>query len=85
MWFIEGFMAPELYLRRGLTYTFKIEGGGNPRSAEYYHPFIITDEPVGGYDRLTEKQRCRVLLTCNWSVRSVLQVESAGAGRGAVH
>ena len=69
VWFIEGFMAPELYLRRGLTYTFKIEGGGNPRSAEYYHPFIITDEPVGGYDRLTEKQRCRVLLTCNWSVR----------------
>jgi len=60
VWFIEGLMVPELYLRRGLTYTFKIEGGGNPRSAEYYHPFIITDEKVGGYDRLSEKQRSKI-------------------------
>ena len=65
---MEGFLAPEIYLRRGLTYTFKvrrcniinllllinfsqIEGGNDPRSAEFYHPFIITDEPVGGYYR----------------------------------
>jgi len=49
-----------MYLRRGLTYTFKIEGGNDPRSAEFYHPFIITDEPVGGYYRMNEKQRSEV-------------------------
>jgi hypothetical protein len=38
----------------------KVEGGSSPRSAEFYHPFIITDEPIGGYDRLTEKQRKKV-------------------------
>jgi len=60
VWYIEGLMVPELYLRRGLTYTFKIEGGSNPRSAEYYHPFIITDEPMGGYDRLDKNQTAKI-------------------------
>ena len=53
-WYVEGFLAPVIYLRRGLTYTFKVEGGNNPRSAEFYHPFIITDEPVGGYYRSSQ-------------------------------
>ena len=35
----------------------QIEGGNNPQSSELYHPFIITDEPVGGYSRLTDKQK----------------------------
>ena len=37
-----------------------MQGGSNPNSAEFYHPFIITDEHVGGYDRLTEEQRKNV-------------------------
>ena len=53
-------MTPDLYLRRGLQYTFKIEGGNNAASAEFYHPFIITDEPVGGYNRLTKEQKSKV-------------------------
>ena len=24
VWYVEGFLAPEIYLRRGLTYTFKV-------------------------------------------------------------
>jgi len=60
VWYIDGFLVPELYLRRGLTYTFKVEGGGNPRSAEFYHPFIITDEPIGGVARLTDKQKSKI-------------------------
>ena len=54
-------MTPDLYLRRGLQYTFKIEGGNNAASAEFYHPFIITDEPVGGYNRLTKEQKSKVI------------------------
>eukprot|EP00088_Acartia_fossae_P021873 TRINITY_DN23239_c0_g1_i1.p1 TRINITY_DN23239_c0_g1~~TRINITY_DN23239_c0_g1_i1.p1 ORF type:complete len:682 (+),score=132.87 TRINITY_DN23239_c0_g1_i1:69-2114(+) len=80
VWYIEGLMVPELYLRRGLTYSFKIEGGSNPRSTEYYHPFIITDEPVGGYDRLTDfqKSKVRVLAGVQFTWRGAVRPTSAG-------
>ncbi|XP_025837315.1 protein Skeletor, isoforms B/C-like [Agrilus planipennis] len=59
-WYINGLLAPELWLRRGLTYSFKVRGGNNPHSAEFYHPLIITDEPHGGFDRLTDEAQARV-------------------------
>nr|CAD7448555.1 unnamed protein product [Timema bartmani] len=63
VWYINGLLAPEIWLRRGLTYSFKIHGGNNPHSAEHYHPFIITDEAHGGFDMLSEEvqQKVRVL------------------------
>lgn len=62
-WYIEGALIPELYLRRGLTYNFRVYGGNNPHSANFYHPLIITDEPHGGYDTLTDivRNNIRVL------------------------
>lgn len=62
-WYINGLLAPEMWLRRGLTYAFKVYGGNNPHSAEYYHPLIVTDEPHGGYDRLSDiaQSKIRVL------------------------
>lgn len=81
-WYIEGLMSPELYMRRGLTYTFKVEGGSNPRSSEYYHPLIVTDEPVGGYDRLTDeaelRRRVRVLAGVEFTRRGVARPMAAG-------
>jgi hypothetical protein len=59
-WYINGYLIPELWLRRGLTYAFKVYGGNNPHSAETYHPFIVTDEPHGGFDRLSEEGQRRV-------------------------
>ncbi|XP_037030549.1 protein Skeletor, isoforms B/C [Bradysia coprophila] len=56
-WYINGLLVPELWLRRGLTYEFKVRGGNNPHSPEYYHPLVITDEPRGGFDRLTEAKQ----------------------------
>ncbi|VEN38129.1 unnamed protein product [Callosobruchus maculatus] len=50
-WYVNGLLAPELWLRRGLSYQFRVRGGNDPHSAEYYHPLIITDEPHGGIDR----------------------------------
>ncbi|XP_063984535.1 protein Skeletor, isoforms B/C-like isoform X1 [Diachasmimorpha longicaudata] len=62
-WYINGQLIPELYLRRGLTYSFRVHGGNNPHSPNLYHPLIITDEPHGGYDRLTDgaQNQVRVL------------------------
>ncbi|XP_057340960.1 protein Skeletor, isoforms B/C [Microplitis mediator] len=60
VWYINGLMAPELYLRRGLTYSFRVYGGNNPHSPNFYHPLIITDEPHGGYDRLSDVAQSKV-------------------------
>lgn len=59
-WYINGHLIPELYLRRDLTYNFRVYGGNNPHSANLYHPFIITDEPHGGYDRLSDGAQSQV-------------------------
>ncbi|XP_071557241.1 protein Skeletor, isoforms B/C-like [Temnothorax nylanderi] len=59
-WYIEGALIPELYLRRGLTYSFRVYGGNNPHSAELYHPLIITDEPHGGYDTLSDLAQSKI-------------------------
>ena len=53
-WYINGFLAPVLWLRRGLTYYFDIHGGNNPHSVDYYHPFIITNDRHGGFDALSD-------------------------------
>lgn len=59
-WYINGQLIPELYLRRGLTYHFRVYGGDNPHRANLYHPLIITDEPHGGYYRLSANAQSRV-------------------------
>ncbi|KAA0183963.1 hypothetical protein HAZT_HAZT009845 [Hyalella azteca] len=59
-WYINGFLAPELYLRRNTEYTFKVEGGASPHDPATYHPLIITDEPHGGFSQLSEAQKSQV-------------------------
>ncbi|XP_018791491.1 PREDICTED: protein Skeletor, isoforms B/C isoform X1 [Bactrocera latifrons] len=59
-WYINGYMTPELYLKRGLTYAFKVRGGNNPHSPEHYHPMVITDEPHGGFDRLSDAKQSEI-------------------------
>ncbi|XP_066138270.1 protein Skeletor, isoforms B/C [Euwallacea fornicatus] len=80
-WYINGLLAPELWLRRGLTYVFKVNGGNNPHSPEYYHPLIITDDPNGGYDRLTDvaQSKVRVLAGVEYSRRG--RPKSTASGR----
>jgi hypothetical protein len=56
-WYMNGALAPELYMRRGLTYAFNVRGGNNPHSTEHYHPLIITDEPIGGFDKLSDSNQ----------------------------
>ncbi|CAG9134831.1 unnamed protein product [Plutella xylostella] len=54
VWYINGQIAPDLQMRRGLVYNFKVFGGNDPHSARFYHPLMITTEPVGGLERLDE-------------------------------
>ena len=34
VWYINGLMAPILYVRRGITYTFRVEGGADPQNTK---------------------------------------------------
>ncbi|XP_060650374.1 protein Skeletor, isoforms B/C [Drosophila nasuta] len=79
-WYINGHMIPELYLKRGLTYTFQVRGGNNPHSPEHYHPLVITDEPQGGFDRLSDAKQSeiRVLAGVEFTRRGQPKPTAAG-------
>ncbi len=59
-WYVNGLLIPEIYVVRGKTYTFVIEGGSNPDSHAKFHPFYITDDPEGGYQFMSPAQRRKV-------------------------
>ncbi|XP_048505189.1 protein Skeletor, isoforms B/C isoform X2 [Athalia rosae] len=60
-WYINDLLIPEIYVERGQTYTFTVEGGMDSTNPARYHPFYITDDPEGGYGQRSsseqEKQR----------------------------
>ena len=56
-WYINGLLIPEIYVVRGKTYTFVVEGGDNKEFAAGYHPFYITDDPEGGYEFKSDRER----------------------------
>lgn len=56
-WYINGLLIPEINVVRGKTYTFVVEGGNNPDVPAKYHPFYITDDPIGGFEYKTEEEK----------------------------
>lgn len=56
-WYINGLLIPEIHVVRGKTYTFVVEGGNNPDIPAKYHPFYISDDPVGGYEHKREEEK----------------------------
>jgi len=59
MW-VNGKLAPELCLRVGETYTFRIFTGTNSRgNGMNFHPVYITDDKVGGYLKKNKNERAK--------------------------
>lgn len=56
-WYINGLLIPEINVVRGKEYTFVVEGGFDPEVPAKYHPFYITDDPVGGYFHKTDAEK----------------------------
>ena len=56
-WYLNGYIVPELELRRGTTYRFLVNGGDDPATSSVYHPLYITDSIAGGYAGLTAEER----------------------------
>jgi hypothetical protein len=56
-WYINDYLIPVIELRRGKTYTFRVNGGDDAESLSEYHPMYLTTSISGGYSQLTEEER----------------------------
>ncbi len=80
VWYINGYVASELYMRRGLTYAFRVEGGDDPYNPDFYNPLVISTDPIGGYERLSNEKnsRIRVLAGLEYTRRGVPRPTASG-------
>nr|CAD2180350.1 unnamed protein product [Meloidogyne enterolobii] len=56
VWYVNGYLA-DLYLKRGITYTFIVEGGQNSSVPQLYNPLYLTDSIYGGYSKLSNSEK----------------------------
>ncbi|XP_043652121.1 protein Skeletor, isoforms D/E isoform X1 [Drosophila teissieri] len=80
-WYINGLLIPEIHVVRGKTYTFVVEGGNNPDIPAKYHPFYISDDPVGGYEHKREEEKKAVRIYAGVHRSRSGQVTPTGVGR----
>ncbi|XP_011646237.1 protein Skeletor, isoforms D/E isoform X2 [Pogonomyrmex barbatus] len=59
-WYINGLLIPVINVVRGRTYNFVIEAGSDADIPARYHPFYITDDPIGGYQHKTAEEKAKV-------------------------
>ncbi|XP_070167433.1 protein Skeletor, isoforms B/C isoform X1 [Polyergus mexicanus] len=59
-WYINGLLIPVINVVRGRRYTFVVEGGLDPDIPARYHPFYITDDPIGSYQHKTAEEKAKV-------------------------
>ncbi|XP_053619492.1 protein Skeletor, isoforms B/C isoform X2 [Plodia interpunctella] len=58
-WYINDQLIPELYVERGKTYTFHVEGGDDRTNPAKFHPLYISDSGEGGFGQKLEAERKR--------------------------
>jgi len=56
---VNGYLA-DIFLKRGITYTFIVEGGNDKSTTDFYNPLYISDDPFGGYSKLSNDEREQV-------------------------
>ena len=75
-WYINGLLIPEIYVVRGKTYTFVVEGGDDKEFPAGYHPFYITDDPEGGYEFKSERERRRSRVRTRQKAANIVKKKS---------
>ncbi|XP_058466228.1 protein Skeletor, isoforms B/C [Malaya genurostris] len=80
-WYINGLLIPEINVVRGKTYTFVTEAGQDPEVPAKYHPFYITDDPVGGYHHQEEDVRKNITIFAGVQQDRNGQLIPTGVGR----
>ncbi|XP_047526144.1 protein Skeletor, isoforms B/C isoform X1 [Pieris napi] len=56
-WYINDMLIPEIYVERGKTYTFLVEGGDDRTNPAKFHPFYISDSSEGGFGQKREEDQ----------------------------
>ncbi|CAK1594768.1 unnamed protein product [Parnassius mnemosyne] len=56
-WYINDQLIPEIYVERGQTYTFLVEGGDDRTNPAKFHPFYISDSSEGGFGQKREEDQ----------------------------
>ncbi|KAF6209735.1 hypothetical protein GE061_015484 [Apolygus lucorum] len=80
-YYINGLLIPEIHVVRGRTYSFVVEGGMDPNIPAKFHPFYITDDPVGGYQHKTPEERRKVNIYAGAELNKHGEVVPTGLGR----
>ncbi|XP_022080693.1 protein Skeletor, isoforms B/C-like [Acanthaster planci] len=76
-WFVNGLLIPEIYVVRGVNYTFTVFGGDDPVQSASYHPFYITNDTIGGYAQQTDEEKRNAVIYagphtgpyCEWKAK----------------
>uniref|UniRef100_A0AC35U4I0 Protein Skeletor n=1 Tax=Rhabditophanes sp. KR3021 TaxID=114890 RepID=A0AC35U4I0_9BILA len=59
VWYVNGYLA-DIYLKRGETYTFTVEGGDD--KSDKYNPLYISNDEFGGYAKLSNEEKALVTI-----------------------
>ena len=86
-WYVNGILIPELHLKRGETYTFRIAGGNDRSQGSKYHPVYITNDPHGGFEQTpvsvcTELEDMMRVFICQHSAFYLADLQTARLARG---
>ena len=58
-WWINGKIMPEIYVYRGRTYFFRVQGGDGYQHVALNNPLYITDHRDGGYGQKSDYEKER--------------------------
>ncbi|XP_037029296.1 protein Skeletor, isoforms B/C isoform X1 [Bradysia coprophila] len=80
-WYLNDMLVPVLFVERGQTYVFSVEGGDKPSQLDKFHPFYITDSPEGGFGLKSESEQRREKIYAGVEYHSDGYVDPTAAGR----
>ena len=58
-WWVNNKLLPEIYVERGKTYSFRVQGGDGHQHQLLNHPLYITSDREGGYGNKNQYERER--------------------------
>ncbi|CAG0919798.1 unnamed protein product [Notodromas monacha] len=80
-WWINGQLIPEIFVERGKTYHFTVEGGDDEENPARSHPFYITSSPSGGYGQKSKPEQDEEKVYAGVRLGSSGLIEPTGRGR----
>ena len=54
--YVNGLLTPDIYLQRGVNYTFVVETGLG-RGDSQFHPMYVTTDSAGGFQTKTDYEK----------------------------